>query len=187
MNAFNYCLLNDILLKQPAKEYSDAVNQGFATFATLRTMFETCQCTQGDIGFKNKLRGIYISRERPSASQYLLCSQRAVLTTNISKYCTQTIFSQPAFFFFPSRTQTDMKPASVGQVLTAFRSGLAACNSYSAPALLFQLEQKTSVQIYLAAPRPFQTPQNAVQAHFDWAGTSCTRAVHQVFARTHGG
>lgn len=34
MNAFNCCLLNDIPLKQPAKGYSDTVNQGFAALRT---------------------------------------------------------------------------------------------------------------------------------------------------------
>lgn len=101
MNAFNYCLLNDILLKQPAKEYIDSVNQGFTTLA-LRARFETCQCSQGDAGFQDKLRGICISRERPSGSQCLLCNQGAVLTTNISKDCTQNISFAASVFTFSS-------------------------------------------------------------------------------------
>lgn len=102
MNVFNYCLLNDTLLKQPAKEYSDTVNQRFTTLAALRATFETCQYSQDDAGFQDKLRGICISRERPSGSQCLLCSQGAVLTTNIIKYCTQSISFSASIFTFSS-------------------------------------------------------------------------------------
>lgn len=101
-NAFKYCLLNDILLKQPAKEHSDTVNQGFTALASLKATFETCQGSQGDAGFQDKLRGICISRERPSGSQCLLCNRGAVLPTNITKDCTQNLSFAASIFTFSS-------------------------------------------------------------------------------------
>lgn len=78
------------------------LNQGFTTLASLGATSESCHCSQGDAGFQDKLRGICISRERPSGSQCLLCNQGAVLPTNIIKACTQNISFAANTFTFSS-------------------------------------------------------------------------------------
>lgn len=74
--------------------------KGFTTLAAFRTTFETCQSSQGDAGFQDKLRRICISRERPSGRKCLHCNQGAVLTTNIIKACTQHISFAASIFTF---------------------------------------------------------------------------------------